>query len=300
VTGLTIHLRSGRRAGYALMLTAALLYAAGGNAVKALFRLGEQPIVMAQLRIGFAFVWLFLALALMRPALLRVPRSELPGLAVFGIVAVAGVQATYYIAIARINIGIATFVEFSALIGVAAWERIRRGQPVAGRVWLSLALVLTGAFFMVGAYRPALFRLNLAGIGLSLLAAVFFAAFLLRTSTLVRRIPPTTVLLYGFGFGTAGWVIYDLLLRPPLPSRPLVWSAMALIGLLGTLAPFTLEAIALRFLRPSVVGIIQTAEPLFAGLIAFAVFGDLLEPPQVIGALVVAAGIILVQARAED
>jgi drug/metabolite transporter (DMT)-like permease len=68
---------------------------------------------------------------------------------------------------------------------------------------------------------------------------------------------------------------------------------------LATLLPFGLEVAALQRLRPSVVGIVATAEPVFAGLIAFFLLRDLLELPQVLGAVLVLAGIVVVQLGAD-
>src|ERR1700716_4583871 len=85
----------GRRAGYLLVVLSAFLFAAGGNAVKVLFGLGYSPLVLAQLRIGWAFAWLLVILLAFRPALLRVDRRELPALAVVGTVGLAGVQLSY-------------------------------------------------------------------------------------------------------------------------------------------------------------------------------------------------------------
>ncbi|MDQ6884468.1 MAG: DMT family transporter [Candidatus Dormibacteraeota bacterium] len=285
-----------RGSAYLLVLTSALCYAIGGNVVKTLFAGGSTPLALAQLRIGFAFLWLLLFMTILRPSRLRVPGREMPHLLLFGWVAVAGVQLVYYLAIARINIAVAVFTQFTAIVGVAAWERFRRDQPVSTRLWLAIALVLGGAFLMVGAYRPALLRLNLPGIGLSLLAAVLLAAYLLRASTLITRIDRFSVLLYGFGAGTLLWVVIDLIAHPALPRRVDIWVTMALIGLFGTLLPFGLQVTALRVLRPSVVGIFATAEPVFAGIIAFLLFKDAMEPLQVLGAAVVCVGIVLAQA----
>jgi len=251
------------------VLAATLCYAAGGNGVKVLFQRGYAPATLAQLRIGFAFAWLLVILLTIRPRLLRAPAPELLPLAVFGIVAIAGVQLAYYLAIARLNIAVALFVQYLGLVAVTGWERYRRRQQVPGQVWLALSLVLLGSFFMVGAYRLALLRVNLPGIGLALLAAALLAFFLLRASTLVRRVDRWTMLLYAFGFGSLMWVGYDLVFRPRLPAAPSVWAAMSVIGLLATLLPFGLEVAALSRLRPSLVGIVATAEPVFAGLIAF-------------------------------
>jgi drug/metabolite transporter (DMT)-like permease len=75
---------------------------------------------------------------------------------------------------------------------------------------------------------------------------------------------------------------------------------MAVIGLVSTLLPFGLEVAALQMLRPSLVGIVATAEPVFAGLIAFFLLRDVLELPQVAGAALVLAGTVVVQLGAGE
>jgi drug/metabolite transporter (DMT)-like permease len=282
------------------VLLSALLFAAGGNAVKALFRLGYSPLVLAQLRIAWAFAWLFLILLAVRPALLRVDRRELPALAVFGTIGLAGVQLSYYLTIARINIAVALLVQYLGLVAVTAFERYHRQQAVPAQVWGALAMVLVGAFFAVGAYQPALLRVNLPGVMLGLVAAGFFAFYVLRASTLARRLNAWTILLYGFGAGTVMWAVFDVVSGTRLPGDWRIWTIMALLGLLGTLVAHGLFVLALRAIRASAAGIVATAEPVFAGLIAFLVLGDRLQPLQVVGAAVIVAGIIVVQAAGND
>jgi DME family drug/metabolite transporter len=288
------------RPGYLLVVLSAFLFAAGGNVVKALFKLGYSPLVLAQLRIWWAFAWLFCALLVIRPALLRVRRRELPALAVFGAVGLAGVQLSYYLTIARINIAVALLVQYLGLVAVTAFERYHRRQSVPAQVWGALAMVLVGAFFAVGAYQPTLFRVNLPGVMLGLVSAGFFAFYVLRASTLARRLDTWTVLLYGFGAGSLLWAGFDAVTGTALPADWRIWAVMGLLGLIGTLVAHGLFVMALRTIRPSSAGIVATAEPVFAGLIAFLVLGDRLQPLQVLGAAVIVAGIITVQAGSHD
>src|SRR5256884_5831898 len=199
---------AGRPVGYPLVLLSAFLFAAGGNVVKALFKLGYSPLVLAQLRIWSAFVGLFLALVVIRPRLLRVGTRELPALAIFGGVGLAGVQLSYYLTIARINIAVALLVQYLGLVAVTAFERYQRQQAVPAQVWGALAMVLVGAFFAVGAYQPALLRVNLPGVMLGLVAAGFFAFYVLRASTLTRRLNTWTLLVYRFCAGSIMWAVF--------------------------------------------------------------------------------------------
>ena len=288
------------RSGYLLVLLGALLFAAGGNVVKALFRLGYSPLVLAQMRIWWAFIGLLASLLLARPALLSVKPRELPALAIFGGVGLAGVQLGYYLTIARINIALALLVEYLGLVVVTAFERYHRRQVVGARIWGALALVLVGAFFAVGAYQPSLFALNLPGVMLGLVSAAFFAFYLLRASTLAQRLNTWTMLVYGFGAGSLLWAGFDLATgtAPPVDWR--IWAVMALLGLAGTLLPHGLFIMALRTIRPSSAGIVATAEPVFAGAIAYLAFGDRLQPLQLMGAAIIIAGIVIVQAATPE
>jgi drug/metabolite transporter (DMT)-like permease len=283
------------RSGYLLVLLGALLFAAGGNVVKALFKLGYSPLVLAQMRIWWAFIGLLLSILVIRPALLRVSRRELPALAIFGGIGLAGVQLSYYLTIARINIAIALLVEYLGLVAVTAFERYHRHQAVGTRIWGALALVLVGAFFAVGAYQPSLFSVNLPGVMLGLVSAAFFAFYLLRASTLAQRLDTWTMLLYGFGAGSLLWAGFDVVTGTAPPADWRIWAVMALLGLVGTLLPHGLFLMALRTIRPSSAGIVATAEPVFAGVIAYLAFGDRLEPLQLMGAAVIITGIVIVQ-----
>jgi len=273
---------AGRPVGYPLVLLSAFLFAAGGNVVKALFKLGYSPLVLAQLRIWSAFLGLFFSLLVIRPALLRVDRRELPALAIFGGVGLAGVQLSYYLTIARINIAVALLVQYLGLVAVTVFERYHRRQAVDTPVWAALAMVLIGAFFAVGAYQPALFRVNIPGVMLGLVSAGFFAFYILRASTLARRLNTWTILLYGFGAGTVLWAVFDTVSGTALPTDLRIWAVMALLGLVGTLLAHGLFVMALRTVRPSTAGIIATAEPVFAGLIAYLVLGDRLQRIDVV------------------
>jgi drug/metabolite transporter (DMT)-like permease len=289
------------RAGYLLVVISAFCFAAGGNLIKALFKLGYSPQLLAQLRLWFAFGWLLVALLLFRPELIRVRRRDLPALAVFGGIGLAGVQLSYYLTIARINIAVALLVQYLGLVGVATWEHYHRRQRVSGRIWGALVLVLAGAFLAVGGYRPSLLSVNLPGVLFGLVSAGFFAFYMLRASSLARRLNTWTMLLYGFGVGGLLWVGYDLASGMRLPGDWRLWVAMAVVGLFGTLLGHSLFVMALRTIRPSSAGIVATAEPVFAGLIAFVVFGDRLELLQLLGAAIIIAGIIAVQlSRAEE
>ena len=54
------------------------------------------------------------------------------------------VQWLYFVAIARMPVGVALLLEYTAPLMVALWVRFARGEQVRSRVWLALALCLFG------------------------------------------------------------------------------------------------------------------------------------------------------------
>jgi hypothetical protein len=71
----------------------------------------------------------------LRPRSLRVGRRELGFLVLAGIVGIGLVQWFYFVAIARLPVGIALLLEYLAPVLVALWVRFVRGEQVRSRVW---------------------------------------------------------------------------------------------------------------------------------------------------------------------
>ncbi|MFL6179114.1 MAG: EamA family transporter, partial [Actinomycetes bacterium] len=73
------------------------------------------------------------------------------------------------------------------------------------------------------------------------------------------------------------------------------WVLVAWIVLLGTVAPFLLVVGALSRLPPAEAGVIGMVEPVLAGAVAWIWLDEALTAVQVIGSLVVIAGIMVAQ-----
>jgi len=74
-----------------------------------------------------------------------------------------------------------------------------------------------------------------------------------------------------------------------------VWVPVLWLVVLGTLMPYALEIASLRHLTPTSTGIVGMSEPVIAAVIAWVWLGESLDAAQVAGALLVLAGVALVQ-----
>ncbi|MGH3046529.1 MAG: EamA family transporter [Gaiellaceae bacterium] len=129
-------------------------------------------------------VLLVAAVALLRPASLRVAPRELAFLAAFGILGLAFVQFFYFVAIARLPIGIALVIQYLAPVFVALWARFVVHEPVRRRLWVAIALSLAGLTLVVELWSG--FTLDGVGVAACVAAALAYAAYMLMAERSLR------------------------------------------------------------------------------------------------------------------
>jgi len=135
--------------GYAMVLTAATLFAVNGTVSKVILASGVSSLRLSEVRSTGAALGLALVLVLTNPSRLRVRVRELPYLAVFGIAGVALVQLFYFLAIHRLKISVALLIQYLAPLLVALWARFYGHEHVRRRIWVALAFSVVGLAVMV-------------------------------------------------------------------------------------------------------------------------------------------------------
>jgi drug/metabolite transporter (DMT)-like permease len=294
--------------GYAMVLTAATLWAVNGTVSKVILTSGEVTSErLTEVRATGAFLLLFAVLVVYRRSSLRVSLRELPFLVAFGVGGLAFVAWFYFVAIERLEIGVALLIQYVAPVLVALYARYVLHEAVRRRIWAALALSIVGLSLLLQLWRG----LELDGIGVlaSIGAALTFALYILMADRGLRRRSTSALLTYGFLFAALFWAIvqpwtsfpWSLLddsvsLLGRLESTELpVWLLMAWMVVLGTIVPFGLLVAALRHITPTRAGILAMLEPVAGTIVAYAWLREELAPVQLVGAAVVLCGIGLAQ-----
>jgi drug/metabolite transporter (DMT)-like permease len=305
------HHRAHPWVGVGYVLGAAALFAVNGTVSKIVLQGGLSSLRLVEIRcLGAALLFAAIAAA-RRPASLRIGARELAFLAVYGVIGLAMVQWLYLVAITRMPVSVSLLIEFTAPLMVALWVRYVRREQVSSQIWLALALVLGG----LGLVARVWAGLTLNGVGLLCagLAAVALAAYYLLGERGLADRDPWSLAAWSFGAAAAFWALaqpwwtfpFEQLavpLRfgaggggagggPELPG----WALVGWVIVMGTLAPFGLVLAALTRIGATRVGLIGTAEPPLAGLVAWLAIGETLVPVQVVGSVVVLAGIALAE-----
>lgn len=267
-----------------------------------------EPLVLAFWRALFVVLTLVVALRLFKPGLLRVPRTHLVYLAVYGLV-LAFFNALWTLSVAQNGAAVATVLvycsaAFTALLG---WwflkERLDWGKIVA------VVLCLSGCVLVSGALNSSAWQTNLLGILAGVLSGLGYAIYsLMGRSASQRGLNPWTTLLYTFGFATIFLLAVNLLPGNLLPgtasqlsdlfvlgSSVAGWGVLLLLAAGPTVTGFGLYNVSLSLLPASVVNLVLTSEPVFTAVLAIILLGERLTILQLVGSLLIMSGVVFLR-----
>ncbi|HEY1512451.1 MAG TPA: EamA family transporter, partial [Gaiellaceae bacterium] len=184
------------RLGYLMAAVAAALWGLNGGVSKTILATGLSSERLAQVRSLGAAAGLVAILAVTAPNRLRLTRRELPYLVAFGMGGLAFVQFFYFLAIHRLEIGIALLVEYLAPLLVALWSRFVQHAPVRRRIWVALGLALTGLGLIVDVFGGGK-SLSIAGLAFALGGAFAYALYVLLAEHVVGGRDAVSLLAWG-------------------------------------------------------------------------------------------------------
>jgi drug/metabolite transporter (DMT)-like permease len=294
--------------GVGLVVLGAACFTVNAGVSRVALRAGVEPAMLTTIRVTCTFLVLLVAAALFRRTALRPPSGRLLVLVIaHGLIGVAALQWTYFVAIDRLPVGMALLLEYQAPVIVALWARFAQGERVRGRLWIGLVLAVGGLAAATEVWEGAKF--DGLGVLAGLAAAVCFAGYFLIGEAGVGALDPLRVIVWSFGVATVvlnvaspitgfdGSRLGDrvsLLGALDGMTAPL-WLVLGWVVVLGTLVPFFAELFALSLIRATTVTVIALLEPIGVSALGWAWFDESLGPVAVLGCVAVVAGIVIAQ-----
>jgi len=217
------------------------------------------------------------------------------------------VQWLYFVAIENLPVGVALLIEFTAPLFVALFARFVYKEHVRRRIWVAVALCITGLALVVELWSGVAF--STVGVTAALGGALALTAYLLMAERERRHRDAASLSFYGFLFAALLWAVVQPLWKFPWSvlgnrvslqgnlsehSAP-VWLLVAFIVIVGTIVTFSLLTGALKHISATRASIVATLEPVVATVVAWAWLGESFGPTQLIGGGVVIAGILVAQ-----
>jgi drug/metabolite transporter (DMT)-like permease len=280
-----------------------MTFATSGTLAKAVMDAGWSPMAVTTVRIGVSALVMLALVALLRPGALRFPVRSWGLIGGYALLGVAGAQLSFFVAVAHISVSLAMLLEFLAPALVALWVRVVRRTPLPRLVWFGIALAVIGLSLVAEVWQGL--RLDLTGIGAGLFSSVSTAGYYLIGEHGAGKHDAMGMLALGLlvgavivGFAAPPWTLPANRLGTGTTLGPWhvpVWCLLVLIVLLSTIVPYVTGLLALRGLASALASVIGLLEPLVATVIAWLLLGQALDGIQILGAIAVLTGAVLVQ-----
>lgn len=240
----------------------------GASLAKGLFStLGPEGTTVARL-------WLstFILFAVWRPWRERLGRRAILAVFAYG-VSLGCMNFLFYLAIARIPLGLAVAIEFTGPLAVAVFSSRRR----LDFLWIAFALV---GLLLLSPLAPASGGLDVVGVLLALGAGLFWGLYIVFGKELGASVRSGGATALGMlvaalvvsplGFARAGAELWNPSLLPAALAMALFSSAL----------PYSLEMTALRRIPAKTFGILMSLEPAVAALTGFVFLHESLSTTQ--------------------
>jgi hypothetical protein len=295
-----------------LLILSALMFASNGIAAKLLLDGHITAWRLAQIRAISACIILALYIWRKAPATLRIKRSDIVPLVLYGVLGIAAVQALYFLSISRMHVSIALLIEFTAPVWIVVYLRVVKRKHVPNQMWLALLLALAGLALIAQIWDG----LTLDGIGViaGFGASFALAYYFLAGEALSERRDSQSITMWGFFFAGLTWCLVLPIWNFPFEVFTTViplegalegssaqgWVLIAYVVVIGTILPYLLVMAGLKNLKASTTSAFGLLEPIFVGIVAWFWLGESWTAIQLVGGVVVIAGIYMAdQARSK-
>ncbi|MCO7221082.1 EamA family transporter [Klenkia sp. PcliD-1-E] len=296
-----------RRAGLTgllLALASAAAFGTSGVFAAALLGSGWTAAAAVTVRVGLAAVVLTVPALLQLRGRWRLLRANAGSVLAFGLLAVAGCQVAYFLAISRLDVGVALLLEYSGVVLVVLWVWLRHGQRPSPVTAAGVVVAVAGLVLVLDVLSGA--EIDLLGVLWGLLAAVGLAVYFVVSGRTDDALPPLVSAWGGLAVGAAalgvaavvGVVPWHTTAAPvELAGRTVSWLVPVLgLALVAAAFAYATGVAAIRRLGSRTSSFVGLTEVLFAVGFAWLALGQQPGPVQLLGGVVVLVGIVLVRA----
>jgi len=300
--------RGGVASGLAFALVSATVFGLAGPLARGLLDNGWSAGAAVLARIGIAAVVLAPAAAWVLRGRWGLLLGNLGVVTVYGLVAVAGIQLAFFYAVTYLEVGVALLIEYTAPVAVVTWMWLRHGQR-PGRLTLAGALVAAlGLVLVLDVVSGA--SLDAVGVAWALAAMVGLAVYFVLSASQDNGLPPIVLAEGGLVVGTVVMALAGLVGLVPMTTSTAPatyqgvavpwWGATLGLGVLCAAVAYATGIAAGRRLGSRLASFVGLSEVLAALVFSVVLLAELPGPWQLLGGVLVLAGVLLVRAGEPD
>lgn len=277
---------------YAVLAVAQI--AVGAAAIFARLALtGASPLAVAASRLVLASLVLALIAAIRHDASAKSRRDRL-------ILVTAGIALAIHFAgwiwsLEYTSVAVSTLLVATTPIWTAIYDSAVRKRRLSIAAWGALAGGMAGLVLVAGfnRARPPVAAHELLGDGLALIGAFAIGAYFMLVREVRSAYRTRTIVTRTYTWAALVLVVAAAAARqsPPSLNDGVAWGGILAMAFISQLMGHTALNSALRWFSPSAIAFTTLLEPVFAAVLAFAIFGEALTAAALAGGVLLLAAI---------
>lgn len=290
-------------AGLGFAVLSALSFGLSGAFAKGLLEAGWTAGAAVTVRVGVA------ALVLAVPALIALRgrwtllSGNLPVIAAYGLVAVAGCQLAYFNAVDHMQVGVALLIEYTAPVLVVTWMWLRHGQRPGILTLTGAVIAAVGLVLVLDLVSGA--DLSPVGVVWALGATVGAAVYFIISASEDNGLPPMVLAAGGLVLGAVALLVAGAVgvVTMQATTRDVSydgltvvwWVPVLALGVITAAVAYVTGIAASRRLGSRLASFVALLEVLFALIAAWVLLDELPLPIQFLGGTLILAGVVVVK-----
>ncbi|NUT33065.1 MAG: EamA family transporter [Hamadaea sp.] len=289
--------------GFGLALLSAATFGTSGTFARSLIEAGWSAEAVVAFRVGIASLVLAVPTAIALRGRWGALRRNLRMIGLFGMVAIGGAQVGFFNALRYLPVGVALLLEYLGIILVVFWMWARHGQRPRQLTLYGAIAALLGLFFVLDVTGGG----GIAPIGVfwGLFAALGLAAYFVLSSRADAQLPSVAMASSGMAVGAI--TLFALGATGALPLRAAFgdvtfagrtvswWVPILGLSLVAAVVAYVSGIGAARILGARLASFVGLTEVLFAVFLAWLFLGELPTAAQLVGGLLIIAGVTFVR-----
>ena len=206
----------------------------------------------------------------------------------FALLGVTNSQLSYFFAVKYSNAPTATVLQYLSPILIIIWMAIVTKRWPRRIDLISIGLALVGTFYLVTGDNIHSLMLTHQALAWGLWSAVAAALYTLLPRQLMQKYDASV--MCGVAMFIGGIILSPILFIEAGPQLNILdWLLVAYVVIFGTALAYTLFGQSIRYVSPSVTGILSAFEPLVATILAVTLLGTRLTFATTLGSLLIVA-----------
>jgi drug/metabolite transporter (DMT)-like permease len=250
----------------------------------------SPPVTSGFYRIFIA--WVFLAPYCIFKRKLKISRNDL-WVAILGGVVFGADIAIWNLSLMNISATISTLIANLAPVWVGLLSYLILRKKSGALFWIGTWIAILGMVILVGYQHILHLEFNI-GLVYALIASLFYAIYIMITKDILRKISTITFMFYNMLGASVFLLLICLFEHNELVNFPVAtWLNLLGMGLICQLAGWITINYSLHYLEATKVSIALLSQTVLAGIWAMFFLSEKLEFKEIVGSVVVLAGIAI-------